>query len=236
MTLKEIMDGGYPTEGATKFEEIPDEALAIDAPEAGAGRARIAALRHLAIGASLTTLCGLPKEGAEFAHPSKARKADCQACKDAYRKNRVPSESPEPMKAGDRIEIVGGDGSAWLVTSARPGGADVRCLLDGSQYRKGATLTISAGSPARRFTEEEWRIASRAEPKATKPAAAGEPKAPSAAKWAPTKADVDAVREFRRLGHSYIQIEGDMGWPAMHGNRGWRIMKGAWQYDLLREK
>jgi len=253
MTLKEIETGGVD-DGTGTFEELPEEVLngALGADiveEITTTKAAMAAaepvIRHLAIGTSLTTLCGVAKAGASFAHPSKAKRSDCQACKDVFRLNKAPAPAADGFKAGDRIEVVNGDGSAWLVKSVRPGGADVLCVLDGATYKKGHTLTISTGSPVRVFTAEEWATASAPPAKpapatatttAAKPGAPAEAKPKGVGKWAPTKADVDQVREFRRLGHNYRQIEADMGWPAGNGNRPFRIMKNAWNYDLLKEK
>jgi hypothetical protein len=233
MTMKEAIEGGVD-DGTETIETIPEEAHTVEAEEP----------RHLAMGSSLVTLCGLERAGLRTAHPSKAKRDDCPACRDVYR-NRKPNlkdrQAPAPV-VGDRIALP--DGSAWLVEDTREGGMDIRCLVAGSQNAKGRKTTISAGSDVRALSEIEFEtIRLAAEPKKVDPPVGAEQtrvvaaaKIAGSGKWTPSKADVDAVVRMRQEGKSYIAIETAMGWPSGHGNRPFRIVKGAWQYDLLREK
>jgi hypothetical protein len=197
-------------------------------------------VRHLAHGASPMTLCGLDRAAVSTAHPSKARKTDCQACKDVLRGARVEAkatkERPEALTAGARVEFA--DGSAWLVEDVRPSGVDVRCLLGGKEYARGRKLTVSANSPLRVFlpgefealVEESKRAAETMKVDPPKGLAGEAPKArePKTPAWKPTEGEIVEVRRLRALGLSYIAIEATIGWPDGHGNRPWRICNGAY--------
>ena len=236
MTMNDAMNGGID-DGLEPIETLPHDDIA---------KVEGADVRHLAIGAATETLCGLLREGLTTAHPSKAKRTDCLACRNVYRTKGLPPAPDVTRKTGDRVEFP--DGSVWLVEDARKGGLDVRCVISGGDNKKGRRSTISVDSPLRVFTEAEFeatlvreREANEAAAKAATPAptADGTPapvKVRATTKWTPTKFDVDEVRRLRALGRSYIAIETEMGWPDGHGNRPFRIMKGAWQYDLLREK
>lgn len=243
MTMKEIENGGVD-DGTEAFEQVPEEVLTSPDLEPAAAETAKAQERHLAMGSSTKTLCGLDRAAVKVAHPSKARKNDCRECRDAYRlgKRVQGDETAAPPKTGDRIAFP--DGSAWLVEDARESGMDVRCLIGSAANRKGKRLVISAGGDYRILTSEEFESALAAsagipgtEETATtdgEPATEKPKRAPGAGKWAPTKKEVDAVLAMRQAGMSYIKIERELGWPDGHGNRPFRIVKGAWQYDLLR--
>jgi hypothetical protein len=230
MTVKEAGEvATTPEETEIPTEALPHADLDRLAPEA----------RHLALGASPVTFCGLPKAGLAAAHPSKARRTDCPECRDAYR--RIWREASVGggcvHKAGERVEFP--DGSAWLVEDVRAGAMDVRCLVGTPANPKGKRTTVSPDSPLRTFADAEFEALVAAALEARKPVPeAAAPAAPTAGKprgatWKPTKADVDEVRRLRALGRSYMAIEAEMGWPDGHGNRPFRIVKGAWKYEDL---
>ena len=241
MTLKDAINGGMEIKDIANpggsVEKLPREAKEVDA-------------RHLAFGASTTTLCGLDRAAISTAHPSKARKTDCLACRGAYRSIRMfedaaktEPERPEKFKKGDHVEFV--DGSVWLVDDVRLSGADVRCLLGGGDYARGRKLTIGAESSVRVFLPGEFDALLEESKKAadeaklltkvvdgTKATATAVPRAP---KWSPTVEEIAEVRRLRALGLSFMAIEATMEWPDSHGNRPFRICKGAYDY-LLKDK
>src|SRR6476469_1272662 len=86
-------------------------------------------VRHLAVGASAVTLCGMDRTGLTTVHPSKARKTDCLECRKALRAEKVPDgeRSDQPFKIGDYIEYQ--DGSAWEVLEKSKSSARVKCVI-----------------------------------------------------------------------------------------------------------
>ena len=241
MTINDALNGGMSADELKNpgghVEELPREV-------------KEDAIRHLAHGASPTTLCGLDRAAVSTTHPSKARKTDCQACKDvlcgARAEAKAAKERPEKLEAGARIEMA--DGSAWLVEDVRPSGADVRCLIGGKDYARGRKLTIGAQSFVRIFLPGEFeallaestKAAEAAKLPVTKdPKPTGEVKAAKPAKapkWTPTEEEVAEVKRLRALGLSYIVIETTMNWAEGHGNRPWRICKNAYDYLLTKGK
>jgi hypothetical protein len=190
--------------------------------------------RHLAIGASAVTLCGLDRSGLVTAHPSKARKTDCLACRDALRKDKaapgaLKSSEPEGLKAGQYVEHL--DGSAWEVLSVNQSGAHMKCVIASAAHAKGRTTTVSPNSALRVFSTEEFvalvrRLdAERAAAETANPAAPPKPR--PTGRWSPSEEEVAKVKELRATGLSYIAIETEMKWPQGHGNRPWRIMMGT---------
>ncbi len=254
MTIKDILDGGTSADELSNpggVEEIGVTALAAAAE-----------VRHLAHGASETTLCGIDRSAVSTVHPSKARKTDCAVCRKTLREgkvkgavakdpmappptaqdallNMIPEGDGPKLASGMKVEML--DGSVWLVEDVRVSGLDVRCLLGGSEYAKGRQLTIGANSPLRLFDDaryealllESKKAAAAAKLPAPKPEGAakklkdtpaGEPRA---AKWTPTDEEIAEVKRLRNLGLAFIPIEKAMGWPDGHGNRPFRICKGA---------
>ena len=241
MTLKEANNGGMEINDIANpggcIEKLPREAREADT-------------RHLAHGASPATLCGLDRATVSTTHPSKARKTDCPACRDAYRAMRTGKdmakvlpepERPEKFKTGDHVEFV--DGSVWLVDDVRPSGADVHCLLGSKDYTRGRKLTIGADSSVRVFlvgefealVEESKTAANAVKLPITKETKATPETKIKAPKWLPTVEDIAEVKRLRALGLSFMSIEATMEWPDSHGNRPFRICKQVYDY-LLKDK
>jgi hypothetical protein len=267
MTIKEALDGGTSADELANPGGMREPAPPRELKEAG--------VRHLAYGSSPTTLCGLDRSAVSTAHPTKAKKTDCQACRDAYRLGRagkvaakggpdsagsaqtlpppknareafvdamidstVEEGRPQKFGKGDHVELL--DGSVWHVEDVRVSGSDLRCLIGGGSYKRGATTTIGSTSGVRVFKPGEFdalvadskRKAEAAKLPPTVAAAplGGPPTArPATGKWAPTAAEVAEVKRLRALGHSFIKIEKALDWPDGHGNRPWRIMQGLVQ-------
>lgn len=203
------------SEGEAPLEVIPAEAKEIE-------------IRHLAVGASMMTFCGLERTGLLTVHPSKARKTDCLACRNAYRLDKAApgalrSAGDAPLKYGDYVENP--DGSVWEVTHVSHSSATVKCVVSSDAHPKGQVTNISPNSALRVFTIEEY-VALK-ESLAQVAEVNREEKGPrKTGKWAPTQAEVDKVHQLRVSGMSYIAIETTMNWPEGHGNRPWRIVTG----------
>jgi hypothetical protein len=201
----------------TPLEEIPQEAKEID-------------IRHLAVGASTVTLCGLERNGLATAHPSKARRTDCLACRDALRKGKAANgalKDAEPVLVeGQYVEYP--DGSAWEVLSSNKSGAHIKCVVASETHAKGRTTTIAPTAALRVFSTEEFvALIKRLDAERAAAEVPAAPKGPKpTGKWAPTAADVAEVKRLRLTGLSYIAIETAMGWSIGHGNRPWRICTG----------
>jgi hypothetical protein len=198
------------------------------------------AVRHLAPGSSTKTLCGLDRKGQDVAHPSKAKKTDCNDCRQVLResmqtKTLPPIDKGAAFRKGDRIGWE--DGSVWIVDDLRDGGADLTCILGSVGHPKGRKTTISKDALVRVLDDGAFKDAEEAaKPKVetTDGAKATAPR--NTGKWQPTKADVAKVKELRILGHNYRQIEGDMNWPAGNGNRPWKCARlTAEQIALLKD-
>jgi hypothetical protein len=210
MTAKEAAE----LDSVGPIEEIPQEAKEID-------------IRHLAIGTSMTTLCGLERGGLLTAHPSKTRRTDCLACREALRAGKSSGKNeppPPPFKTGDYIEYP--DGSAWEVEWINESGMAIKCVVASPSHDKGRKTVVSPHAALRIFTTEEFVALVRATDTTRVSTTTTTASKPSGSRWAPTVADVAEVKRLRALGTSYIAIETAMGWPRGHGNRPWRIVTG----------
>lgn len=59
--------------------------------------------RHLAAGSSDVTLCGIDRGSVSSVHPSKARKTDCDACRNRWREiNAKKPKTPEGIRFAER--------------------------------------------------------------------------------------------------------------------------------------
>jgi hypothetical protein len=182
-----------------------------------------AVVRHLAAGSAEHTLCGLDRAELNTVHPSKARKTDCAACREAWRmlKIRKPkhepfidSEIPVPAMTPKAIEIISADGE--LKSN----------LISFKEYSVGTTKPgPGEPNPPDDVTPEEQvpdavtetQDAQEAESDADDADAEAEAKA-----LTPDEIDAEVLR-LRALGMSHIKIETAMGWSQQHGNRSWRI-------------
>lgn len=217
--MENIIKEAEMSEVDQPIEVIPQEAKEIE-------------VRHLAVGASSMTLCGLERAGLATAHPSKARRTDCLSCREALRKDKpapgAMKDAATVLKLGLYYEQL--DGSVWECLSVNQSGAHIKCVQSSDAHAKGRTTTISPHSALREFSTDEYvalvrRLdAERAVADAKEPGAPPKPRATG--KWSPTQADVDEVIRLRKSGLSYIAIEEALGWPIGHGNRPWRIITG----------
>ncbi len=241
MTMSEAGTLGIPDE-MDIIEELPHEEIeaAIEQPAI----IEQPTVRHLAGGASTTTLCGLPRTGQKTAHPSKATKSDCLNCRtilrDANRKKEQTPSTPSLAVIIKGARIAYEDNSAWLVEDIRDGGMDLVCLVPSKAHAKGRRTTISKDAFVRLLDDEQFSelvamekpvkaegivsLPPRGDAEGT--VVVTEKKPRPTGKWAPTAAEVEEVKRLRALSHSYIAIEKEMGWPDGHGNRPWKIMKG----------
>lgn len=232
MTFKEVASADVEQ----PIEELPHKELA--AVEPTLMEAASAAMeRHLAGGASATTLCGVDRSTVSTVHPSKARKTDCEACRlklrDLSRKKEIATGDPmneRPIVKGDKVAMD--DDSAWLVEDARDGGLDLSCLVGSMAHAKGRRTTVSRGAVLRLLSDAAFSELVGRE-KALKPLKEKPLKAmdlvggvkASRAGVVPTKEQIAEVKRLRMAGLSYRDIDTAMLWPPSGGNRCFKICK-----------
>lgn len=185
--------------------------------------------RHLAAGSSATTMCGIPRETVTTAHPSKARKNDCPACREAWRllKNKSPkfqetSEGTKPAPVPEEPPAI----QEPVVENPdfEPSASLCPACAAGTERNEQMPAHILHGGHTGEYVDAEGknRICECCQPQEAKPEPTPVTMPPPRA-GSVTEEERKQVLEMRAAGMGYEAIEKAMNWKPQHGNKPWRI-------------